>query len=282
MEYCRQKDIQSKIGSIIQDAKKYIIIVSPYINLDSTYTALLEMSISKNIPVTFFYRKDNINDINDTFKDIERFEKLSGVTLYACSGLHAKIYMNEVDFLITSRNLYMKKGEESLDIGLFSNINESKEIYYKIKDDLELFAHTSFKNINTSTKSKNNDLNRFCLDKKGNNHFNPFKLNKTIELPTKNKKEDNYYNPFSFKKNENHYKQQKKDAYCIRCGEPIPFNPDKPYCSSCFSTWVQYEDITYPENYCHKCGKDENDISMQKSLCFPCWKEWQNSLRLPL
>ena len=47
MEYFRQKDIQSKIGSIIQDAKKYIIIVSPYINLDSTYTALLEMSISK-------------------------------------------------------------------------------------------------------------------------------------------------------------------------------------------------------------------------------------------
>lgn len=57
MEYCRQKDIQSKIGSIIQDAKKHIIIVSPYINLDSTYTALLEMSISKKIPVTFFTEK---------------------------------------------------------------------------------------------------------------------------------------------------------------------------------------------------------------------------------
>lgn len=188
MEYCRQKDIQSKIGSIIQDAKKHIIIVSPYINLDSTYTALLEMSISKKIPVTFFYRKDNINDKNDNFKDIERFEKLSSVTLYACPGLHAKIYMNEVDFLITSRNLYMKKGEESLDIGLFSNINESKEIYIKIKDDLKFIAHTSIKNSNDSTKKENNDLNRFGLDKK----------------------EDNYYNPFSFKKNENYYKQKKK------------------------------------------------------------------------
>ncbi len=247
MEYCRQKDIQSKIGSIIQDAKKYIIIVSPYINLDSTYTALLEMSISKNTPVKFFYRKDNINDKNDNFKDIERFEKLPGVTLYACPGLHAKIYMNEVDFLITSRNLYMKKGEESLDIGLFSNINENRDIFFKIKDDLKLFAHTSIKNSNASTKNENNYLNQFGL--------------------TKN--------------NKNQSKQPINDGFCIRCGEPIPFNPDMPYCSSCFSSWSNNEDMKCLEHYCHKCGNLDDDISMGRPLCFSCWKNWKNPRLIP-
>ncbi len=246
MEYCRQKDIQSKIGSIIQDAKKYIIIVSPYINLDSTYTALLEISISKNIPVTFFYRKDNINDENENFKDIERFEKLSGVTFHACPGLHAKIYMNEVDFLITSRNLYMKKGEESLDIGLFSNISENRDIFFKIKDDLRLFAHNSFKNIKTSTKSENNSLIKFGIGKRKSN----------IEKP-------------------------QNDGFCIRCGKPIPFNPDMPYCSSCFSSWRQTDEMKHSENHCHKCGHLEDDISMARPLCFSCWKDWENSKRIP-
>ncbi|MGD1819153.1 MAG: hypothetical protein ACPKOI_04650 [Pleomorphochaeta sp.] len=247
MEYCRQKDIQSKIGSIIQDAKTYIIIVSPYINLDSTYTALLEMSISKKIPVTFFYRKDNINDKNENFKDIERFEKLSEVTFHACPGLHAKIYMNEVDFLITSRNLYMKKGEESLDVGLFSNINENRDIYFKIKEDLKLFAHTSLKINHTQKKESNTKSSVF-----------DFGLKKTKS------------------------KKQRDNSFCIRCGAHIPFNPDMPYCSSCFSSWNRYGDLLYTENHCHKCGSSDEDISMAKPLCFSCWKDWENSKRVPL
>ena len=201
MEYCRQKDIQSKIGSIIQDAKKYIIIVSPYINLDSTYTALLEMSIGKKIPITFFYRKDDVEDNSNNFKDIENFEHLPGVSLHACPGLHAKIYMNEIDFLITSRNLYIKQGEESLDVGLFSNINENRDIYFRIKEDLKLFAHTSLKINHTQKKESNTKSSVF---------------------------------DFGLKKTES--KKQRDNSFCIRCGDPIPFNPDMPYCSSCFSS----------------------------------------------
>jgi RNA polymerase-binding transcription factor DksA len=241
MEYCRQKDLQSKIGSIIQDAKKFIVIVSPYISLDSTYTALLQMSISKNIPVTFFYREQ------ENFKDINLFEHLSGVNLYECPGLHAKIYMNEVDFLITSRNLYMKKGEESFDIGVFSNINENGEIYSKLNDDLELFARTSRNNYQSDAR---------------NNNFQSNTRNNDFQSDT-----------FIGRNSRKRHRKPKYEGFCIRCGKPIPFNPDMPYCSSCFSVWSRFEDMTYPENVCHKCGNEEEDISMAKPLCFPCWKD---------
>ena len=241
MEYCRQKDIDSKIASIIQDAKKYIIIVSPYITLDSNFTALLEMSIRKKVPVTFYYRKDKKKDINENFTNIEKFEHSSGVTFHACPELHAKIYMNEVDFLITSRNLYKKKGEESADVGLFSNINENREIYLKIEEDLDLFAHTSVKTSHPSAKK--------------NNHHSD-----TI-------------NSRNSRINKKQFRKPKHEGFCIRCGKPIRLNPDMPYCSSCFSTWIRYEDVTYLENYCHKCGNEEEDISMSKPLCFSCWKD---------
>jgi hypothetical protein len=246
MEYCRQKDIQSKIGSIIQDAKKFIIIVSPYITLDSTYKALLEMSIGNKIPVTFYYRKDKMEDNNDNFKDIKNFEHLPGVTMHGCPGLHAKIYMNEVDFLITSRNLYMKKGEESLDVGLFSNINNNKDIYLKIRQDLKLFEHTSFKNIHSSKKEPVLKFNRV-----------------------------------GFKNNVKNSRKPKNDGFCIRCGKPIPFNADMPYCSSCFSSWSRFEEMKYSENYCHKCGNVDADISMARPLCFSCWKSWEDPRRIP-
>ena len=154
--------------------------------------------------------------------------------------------MNEVDFLITSRNLYMKKGEESLDIGLFSNINENRDIFFKIKDDLRLFAHNSFKNIKTSTKNENNSLIKFGMG-----------MRKSNIVTTKN------------------------DGFCIRCGKPIPFNPDMPYCSSCFPNWSQTNEMKHLENHCHKCGHLEEDISMARPLCFSCWKDWKDPRVIP-
>ena len=29
-------------------------------------------------------------------------------------------------------------------------------------------------------------------------------------------------------------------GYCIRCGAKIPFDPERPYCRSCFGVWAQW------------------------------------------
>jgi len=65
-----------------------------------------------------------------------------------------------------------------------------------------------------------------------------------------------------------------KKGFCIRRGKDIPFNPEKPYRSRCFSIWAEYENPYYEEKYCHKCGK-EIDTTIEYPLCYICnIKSW--------
>ena len=38
-------------------------------------------------------------------------------------------------------------------------------------------------------------------------------------------------------------------GHCIRCGDGLPLNPDRPLCDRCYDTWVIFGDETYPEKY---------------------------------
>lgn len=62
-----------------------------------------------------------------------------------------------------------------------------------------------------------------------------------------------------------------RTGFCIRYHEIIPFNPDKPLCTSCYKIWVEFGDLDYPENYCHSCG-EKAKTSYRKPLCWKCYK----------
>ena len=59
-------------------------------------------------------------------------------------------------------------------------------------------------------------------------------------------------------------------GFCIRCGEEIPFDPEKPRCRGCYERWRDEED-EYEEDYCHMCGKVA-EVYSSKPLCYPCFR----------
>ncbi len=62
-----------------------------------------------------------------------------------------------------------------------------------------------------------------------------------------------------------------KEGSCIRCGNRMAFNLNRPLCDDCYQTWVQFENIDYIERFCHKCGNEyENSISFRQPLCKRC------------
>jgi hypothetical protein len=61
-----------------------------------------------------------------------------------------------------------------------------------------------------------------------------------------------------------------KAGHCIRCGDDIPLNPDRPLCGDCYKAWAKYENRDYKEAHCHVCGK-ERSTSFAKPLCRSCW-----------
>lgn len=65
----------------------------------------------------------------------------------------------------------------------------------------------------------------------------------------------------------------KGSGICIRCHTDIKLDPGKPYCPSCYTSWAEYGNPTYIENYCHICWKP-HETSMMKPICNSCYKDW--------
>ncbi|WP_457559603.1 hypothetical protein [Candidatus Harpocratesius sp.] len=47
----------------------------------------------------------------------------------------------------------------------------------------------------------------------------------------------------------------KSNAYCIRCGYAISYDPEDPFCFDCGLIWEKYHNKYYKERYCHRCGR---------------------------
>lgn len=62
-----------------------------------------------------------------------------------------------------------------------------------------------------------------------------------------------------------------RKGYCIRCGETIEYDPDKPYCDKHMKSWNRYKNPDYieKEGHCHICGKTWK-TSMNSPVCQKC------------
>ena len=54
-------------------------------------------------------------------------------------------------------------------------------------------------------------------------------------------------------------------GYCIRTGEPIPFNPDRPFSYAAYKSWASFGNDDYPEHYCHKTGQPSRGRTSMRS-----------------
>ena len=193
---------------------------------------------------TFYERlKDAVNNGvkirivygKDELKPNERnsLADLETIELYFFENLHAKCYFNEQSMVITSMNMYE-----------FSEKNNREMGVYVTKDkDSELF---------TKAVNETNSIIRSA---------------EPIEL-TKKKR---FFNAKS--NGENNKKSKPSRGYCIRCEQRIDYDPDRPYCWDCYTTWAQFENPDYQETVCHRCGEFES-TSMNYPQCRDCWKEY--------
>lgn len=61
-------------------------------------------------------------------------------------------------------------------------------------------------------------------------------------------------------------------GHCIRCGDDLDFNMDRPLCRGCFSSWKKYGDKNYAEKFCHGCGEPKK-TSVARPLRRPCFDD---------
>lgn len=121
-KFLTSSNLDNEIESIIRNAKKKLILMSPYINLNSTIKELLlQKAMEPELEVIVAFREEDNGGNIKKQKQFESFEnesvfknlkelgiwkELPNVRLLGLKDLHAKYYANESKGIVTSLNLY--------------------------------------------------------------------------------------------------------------------------------------------------------------------------------
>jgi phosphatidylserine/phosphatidylglycerophosphate/cardiolipin synthase-like enzyme len=170
----------------------------------------------------------------DELKESEKqmISTLEHVNLYFFVNLHAKCYYNENNMVITSMNMYEFSEKNNREMG----------VLIRKTNDVDLFENA----VNEAISIKNNA--------------------KVIQVRY-NQRNANIRKQETKKQG---HKGTNKWGFCIRCGENIPYNPNRPLCESHFLSWSYWQNYDFIENRCHCCG-EEMPSSMGKPLCLDCF-----------
>lgn len=266
------KPLEEKLTDIIWNAKRYVVIVSPFIKLDNHVRSIFDkIKATHEIHlILVFGKNEGYKQKSLREEDFEYFKSFKNISILYNKDLHAKHYCNEKEGLITSLNLYDYSMINNIEYGVhFSkNILNPTE---KLFEETEMFtdelifekSHVVFlkkpqykKKMFGLTKAFQNSTILFDIS---NDFFNDY------EYEVKSLSEFDYENLSDVDKVYDKKPQRKKkieqepeSGFCIRTGEQIPYNPDRPFSYYAFKTWQQFENYDYEENYCHRTGKESH------------------------
>jgi phosphatidylserine/phosphatidylglycerophosphate/cardiolipin synthase-like enzyme len=244
-EFLTTNGTSYRIETIIIEAKRKLVLVSPYLQLSKTFFERLKDAANRNVKINIIYGKDELKP-----NEKNSLAELKNLELFYFENLHAKCYFNENDMVITSMNMYEFSEKNNREMG----------VHITKKMDYDLFEKATNETLSIIQSSEIIHLTRtkreFYKDKNNS------------EANKGNRKNNSEANKGNNKKN--------KRGYCIRCEERIPFDNERPYCFECYSIWSVYENDDYEENVCHSCGEFESTTRL-KPLCWDCFRE-SNSL----
>ena len=281
------KDLENKLTDIIWEAKKYILIISPFIKTDNYMKSVFsKVKNEHKIHLILLFGKNEKRPENSlNKKDLEFFKQFQKVSILYHKDLHAKHYCNEKEGLITSLNLYDYSMINNVEYGvhftnslnpmdtLFKEIEQhSNDLIFDESNCIYIKRPYYTKGVLGIGKSFSNSevlLNlteEFYNNKKIKKHFLrdfPSELTRKDlkEKPSRERKpKRETKTPPIFKRK----KQQKPTGYCIRTGIEIPYNLDKPMSYKAFKEWDKYKNYDYPEKFCHRTAKKSNGKTSMK------------------
>ncbi|MFY0653086.1 MAG: hypothetical protein JXQ96_13680 [Cyclobacteriaceae bacterium] len=146
------------IEQIIIDAKKSIVLVTPYLSISKNMIERLIDADKKRIKITLIYGKSELKD-----HEKNKLESLKNLNLFFCQNLHAKCYFNESSMVLTSMNLYAYSEKNNREMGVVIDRLIDAEIFNDAIKEVE-----SIKNSSKQIKSKGPTT----ITKKSNFSFN--------------------------------------------------------------------------------------------------------------
>ena len=112
------------LEELIKTASDRLILISPFLKINSRIRELLEDKNRLKIDVRIVYGKNELQP-----EEINWLSQLSFVRTSFCENLHAKCYMNESTCIITSLNLYEFSQINNNEMGVLVSRENDSEVY---------------------------------------------------------------------------------------------------------------------------------------------------------
>jgi hypothetical protein len=243
VQFLETTQASAEIRKLITSSKEKLYLISPYLQISKQLKLLIQQSEQTNpmIDIKVVCRKDKINA-----DDMSFLQELKNVKISALDNLHAKCYLNENFAIITSMNLYQFSQENNWEMGVKIDKIEDQSLYEDILGYIQNILGASEK----------------------------YEMKK-VESSQQKEVKTQQVKPSIQQKSDSKSKTSPANGYCIRCGEKIPFNPNRPLCDKCYPIWAKFSDPKYFEKYCHVCRKEDTkkERCYEKPICYSCYKK---------
>lgn len=266
-QFLKGSTINSRLERIFESAQRNIIIISPYIKLHSKIKEVLrdKRSVHK-VQLTMVFGK-NEEDLSKSLNkdDFTFLSEFPNVEILHEPRLHAKYYANENSALLSSMNLYDYSQNNNIEFGVYV---ETSTISFG-GNSLDADAFDYFAKVIDNSQCLFRKIPKY---EKGIMGIGRKYLESEIQVDHLSE----IYGETAKKSiSANQINQSISiKGYCIRTGEEIPFNPDRPMSSNAFRTWNRYGDENYPEKYCHFSGEESNgETTYAKPILRKNWNE---------
>lgn len=304
-------ELENVVYDIIWDAEETLLIVSPFIKLDNYFKDLFKKHLENyklRIILVFGKNEKNVNKSLSN-EDFDFFKQFPNVSIIYVPNLHAKYYGNEKKGVITSINLYDYSFKNNIEFGVFSEQkilskftssadveawNECMELAhtneivyvkrpaYRSKKGLMSFGKEYVKSevlFDSTDKFYGSGKSSLDSDKRLDDFEDAIDLDQTHNTRPErvweeNKNEFVKETPKSKPPVNTTYNSYSRMGYCIRTGEEIEFNPERPMSLNAFKKWNQFQDVDYGEAYCHYSGdKSFGETSFARPILRKHWKK---------
>ena len=223
VKFLDSSQVSGRLTRIIKEANKELVLVSPYMELDTRIKRVLKNRSEAGINIIIIFRPAKSN------KDaIEWLKKLPKRKIYSRTYLHSKCYLNEKQALITSMNLTKKSNFQNYEMGILLNKENHSDVYSSIKREISHLIEVSDEKYKRKKESLDTSKNTHKLP--GNGYC--IRCKKKIDLDPTSPYCGNCYKTWKKYKDPEY-----KEKYCHICGKKHKTMINKPVCRKCYNSY---------------------------------------------
>ncbi|MBT4435383.1 hypothetical protein HOD02_03600 [bacterium] len=270
--FVKNTAVSTEIESVFEDARKFLVIVSPFIRLHSRLKELLELNPAADheLQVMILTRIKSLSS-----EDLNFFKQFANIEIYNEPRLHAKYYANEKKAILSSMNLYEFSQDNNIEVGVVTKVpgflqSIGEKITGAGDQALDVEAHNYFHGLfeNRAPVYQTTPVFKKTMLGLSKVYSHP---EVTIDLVTDQLSSTKTPKAAPVEKKKR-VTPSKISGYCIRTGEAIPFNIEKPYTDKAFTSWNRFKNEDFSEKYCHYSGEpSEGNTTKAKPILSKNW-----------